>query len=55
MGNYYYLREMSEEPHAVANYLKRVLKFMGEPLCTFKLYGKFKEMENNKDRAKEIC
>jgi hypothetical protein len=44
MGNYYYLREVSKEPHIVSNFLKKVLKYMGEPLCTFALYGRFRDL-----------
>lgn len=42
LGNYYYLTEENVEPHAVANYFKKILYSMSEPLCTFKLYPKFK-------------
>lgn len=35
---------MVSEPHSVANYLKKVLKYMGEPLCTFALYNKFRDL-----------
>lgn len=35
---------MSSDPHVVANYLKKVLKYMGEPLCTYKLYTKFRDL-----------
>ena len=44
MGNFYYLTQLSEEPHVVANYLKKVLKNMGEPLCTYSLYSKFRDL-----------
>lgn len=44
LGNYYILTQMVNDPHAVANYLKRVLKYMGEPLCTFKLYPMFRDL-----------
>jgi hypothetical protein len=35
---------MVEEPHAVACFLKKVLRCMGEPLCTFKLYSRFRDL-----------
>jgi hypothetical protein len=38
MGNYYYLVQLEKEPLIVANYFKKVLKQMSEPICTFKLY-----------------
>ena len=44
MGNYYYLTEMIGEPHAVACFFKKVLRCMGEPLCTFKLYSRFRDL-----------
>ena len=37
-GNYYFLTTLSEEPHVVANFLKKILRNMGEPLCTYALY-----------------
>jgi hypothetical protein len=70
MGNYYYLTKLKDDPHVVANYLKKILKYMGEPLCTFKLYSSFRELsgklskelkiidvksEEKKDRLKLIC
>ncbi len=55
----------------VANYVKKVLKYMGEPLCTFKLYGKFRDLsgkildmidvfidvkvEERAEKLREIC
>ena len=44
MGNYYYLQLLKDEPHVVANFLKKVLKYMGEPLCTFDLYERFSSL-----------
>lgn len=44
MGNYSYLADLKEEPHVIANFLKKVLKYMGEPLCTFDLYGRFRDV-----------
>ena len=44
MGNYYYLTKLKDDPHVVSNYLKKVLKYMGEPLCTFKLYSAFRDL-----------
>eukprot|EP00347_Sterkiella_histriomuscorum_P023598 403334044 len=61
MGNYYILNEMTQDgPHAVANYLKKILKYMGEPLCTYKLYSRFRDLsdvkiEQRADKLKEIC
>lgn len=47
MGNYYYLTKLKDDPHVVSNYLKKVLKYMGEPLCTFKLYTAFRDLSGN--------
>ena len=60
MGNYYYLTQLAEEPHVVSNFLKKVLKYMGEPLCTFALYGRFRDLSDTKPefrqpKIKEIC
>lgn len=60
MGNYYYLTLLKEEPHVVANYLKKVLKYMGEPLCTFALYSRFRDLSDTPvpkraAKLKEIC
>lgn len=44
MGNYSYLSALSGEPHVISNFLKKVLKSMGEPLCTFALYGRFRDL-----------
>jgi hypothetical protein len=44
MGNYYYLRELENEPLVVAGFLKKVLNCMAEPLCTFQNYIKFREL-----------
>jgi hypothetical protein len=44
MGNYYYLTKLKDDPHVVSNYLKKILKYMGEPLCTFKLYSAFRDL-----------
>lgn len=58
-GNYYQLTLMNDYPHVVACYLKRVLRYMGEPLCTYKLYSKFKNFGDVKDHKviylKEVC
>ena len=48
MGNYYILTQMVSEPHAVANFFKKILKCMGEPLCTFKLYPRFRDLSDVK-------
>ena len=60
MGNYYYLTLLKEEPHVVSNYLKKVLKYMGEPLCTFALYSRFRDLSDTPvpkraAKLKEIC
>jgi len=44
MQNYYYLTELKEEPHAVSNYLKKVLREMSEPLCPYDLYTQFRDL-----------
>ena len=31
-----------EDPRIIAYYLKSILKYMEEPLCTYALYNKFK-------------
>lgn len=49
MGNYYKLRLMNEDPHVVSNFLKKVLKFMGEPLATYRLYHKFRDLSGKKE------
>ena len=60
MGNYYYLTQLKDDPHVVANYLKKVLKYMGEPLCTFPLYSRFRDLSDTPlpkraGKLKEIC
>ncbi len=60
MGNYYYVTLLKQEPHVVANFLKKVLKYMGEPLCTFPLYSRFRELSDTPvdkrcPKLKEIC
>lgn len=61
MGNYSYLTQLEDDPHVVANFLKKVLKYMGEPLCTFDLYVRFRDLsdvtqeEEKLKRLKEIC
>ena len=35
MGNYYFLTQLSKEPHVVANFMKKILNNMAEPLCPF--------------------
>jgi hypothetical protein len=60
-GNYSYITELEKDPHVVANFLKKVLKYMGEPLCTYDLYGRFRDVsdagqeEEKVKRLKEIC
>ena len=52
---------MESDPHVVSNFLKKVLKYMGEPLCTFALYGRFRDLqdtpnlEDKKKKMIEIC
>lgn len=60
MGNYYYLQLLKEEPHVVANFLKKVLKYMGEPLCTYNLYERFSSLsetplDKRPAKLREIC
>ena len=60
MGNYYYLTQISEDPHVVSNFMKKVLKYMGEPLCTFALYGRFRDLSDTPipmraEKFREIC
>ena len=61
MGNYSYLTQLKDEPHVVANFLKKVLKYMGEPLCTYDLYARFRDLQDVKDeevkkaRLRDIC
>jgi hypothetical protein len=42
-GNYQYLASLEKKPHVVGSYFKQIFMEMGEPLCTFGLYTKFKE------------
>lgn len=51
LGNYYILTQMVSDPHCVSNYLKKILKYMGEPLCTFKLYGRFRDLSGNSKKS----
>lgn len=44
----------------IANYLKKILKFMGEPLCTYSMYSRFRDLqevkaEHRKEALKGIC
>ena len=60
MANYFYLTQLADSPHVVANFLKKVLKYMGEPLCTFALYGRFRDLSDTKveergAKLREIC
>lgn len=32
-----------QDPHIVASFIKRLLREMGEPLCTFELYPMFRD------------
>jgi RhoGAP domain len=47
MGNYYYLTQLTDQPHVVACFLKKVLRCMGEPLCTYELYHYFRGLSGN--------
>ena len=44
LENYYYLKELENNPHVVANYFKKFLKEMSEPLCTFPLYQRYRDL-----------
>jgi hypothetical protein len=60
LGDYFYLTEIGQDPHVVANFLKKVLYCMKEPLCTYKLYLKFREIgeipkDKKVDKIKEAC
>jgi RhoGAP domain len=61
MGNYFFLTKLTNEPHVVANFLKKVLKYMGEPLCTFRLYSRFRDLQDiakpaeRKHKLREVC
>jgi hypothetical protein len=60
MGNFFYLTLLKQEPHVVANFLKKVLKYMGEPLCTFALYNRFRDLSDTPvdkrcAKLKDIC
>lgn len=54
MGNYYIMSQMSDQPHVVANFLKKVMKYMGEPLCSFKLYTRFRDLSGKKELCKSF-
>lgn len=43
-ANYHYLETIKDDPFQVANHIKRVLREMAEPLCTYKLYPQFKDV-----------
>lgn len=44
LENFYYLKELESNPHVVASYFKKVLREMSEPLCTFALYHKYRDL-----------
>lgn len=46
LGNYQYLK-INDNPLAVSNYLKCLLKYTAEPLCTFALYEDFRTVIKN--------
>jgi hypothetical protein len=55
-GNYEYLNTVTD-PYTIAGYLKKVLRNMGEPLCTFRGYEEFKSMgddNNSNDVIKKL-
>lgn len=60
-GNYHYLNTILDDPYLVANHMKRVLREMAEPLCTFKLYPAFKQLTSEandeilKSKLRELC
>lgn len=43
LGDYNYIFN-ERDPKIVAFYFKSVLKYMEEPLCTYKHYSKFKDL-----------
>jgi len=53
-GNYEFLQTV-EDPYTVATFIKKVLRQMGEPLCTYSRYEEFKSMGDdlNEDRCIE--
>ena len=44
-GDYFYLGNIND-PVTVAVFLKKVLREMGEPLCTFDAYIRFKDIND---------
>lgn len=44
-GDYYYLTNI-KDPLTVAVFFKKILREMGEPLCTFDSYIKFKDIND---------
>lgn len=58
-GNYEVVKDCND-PYTMATFLKRVLKEMGEPLCTFKLYSEFRDVnmlpqDQQLGKVKDIC
>ncbi len=52
-GNYEFLQTVTD-PYSLAAFLKKVIRDMGEPLCTFKGYEEFKSMGDEKDEERKI-
>ena len=38
MGNFNYIY-LVKDPHSIAQFLKAILKYLAEPICTFRLIG----------------
>lgn len=60
MGNYYFLTGLSDHPHVVTSFLKNVLNRMIDPLCTFALYDRFRDLQKvpadkRLEKIKNIC
>ena len=60
-GNFHYLNTILADPYLVANHIKRILREMAEPLCTYKLYPSFKQLTTETDpevlkqKLRELC
>ena len=48
IGNYCFLEKTKKKPQVAGCFLKKVLKHMGEPLCTLELYENFRSIQSNK-------
>ena len=53
MGNYNHIYDI-ENPHAVAQYLKVILKNLAEPLCPFNKLDSFIGIAKSKDQYKSL-